>query len=296
MSSELRHALTVDVEDYFQVAAFRRVVDPEDWDRFESRVERNTEKVLAIFAEHNVRATFFVLGWVAERYPGLVRRIYSAGHDLGCHSYAHRLVYELTPAQFRADTVRAQRAIEDASGTRVSSYRAPSFSITSRSLWAIPILGELGFTHDSSIFPVRHDLYGIPDAPHRPYRLRVDGVEMFEFPPSTIGLGRHRFPFTGGGYLRIVPFSIQRAATQWTERAGQPIMFYFHPWEVDPEQPRIAASLFSRFRTYANLSACEPRLRRLLQEFRFAPMSEVLSRYADVQKQASAVSLSAAAS
>jgi len=268
------------VEDYFQVAAFRHVICYEQWEGMESRVEQNTQRVLDLLAELNQRGTFFVLGWVAERFPQLVRKIQAAGHELGCHSYAHRFVYDLTPDEFRDDTLHACKAIEDAAGAAVHVYRAPSFSITPRSLWALDILAELGFKVDCSIFPIHHDLYGFPGAPRQPFRIHVNGSSLLEFPPSTIRLGRWNIPVTGGGYLRQLPFDFQVRALKALEARREGIQIYLHPWELDPEQPRIAASMLSRFRHYRNLDQTADRLRRLLPLFHFDAVSEVI-RYAD---------------
>lgn len=270
------HALTVDVEDYFHVSAFRHVVSVRQWASMESRVERNTHILLELLAEFGVRGTFFVLGCVAESFPRLVRSIRDAGHELGCHSYAHRLVYELTPAEFRADTQRAMAALEDAAGAAMRLYRAPSFSITNRSAWALDVLLELGFTHDSSIFPMRHDLYGFSGVPRFPFAVRNGGGTLLEFPPPTFRLGGLNLPVTGGGYLRLLPLWWQRARLRALARQGYPTLLYLHPWEVDPDQPRLPAPWRSRFRHYTGLRRTCPRLRRLLSEFRFAPLSQVL--------------------
>ena len=271
------NALTVDVEDYFQVSAFRASVSQDDWESFPSRVEQNTERVLLLFDELGVKATFFVLGWVAEHFPRLVRRIIDAGHEVGCHSYAHRLVYEMTPAEFRADTLRAMQVIEQASGMRVSLYRAPSFSITPRSKWALEILQELGFTHDSSLFPIHHDLYGYPGIPRTVFSLPLANGELWEFPPSTIDLGPLTLPITGGGYLRILPLSYQILGLRYTQFRGIPAMLYLHPWELDPGQPRISASLRSKVRHYTGLRTTERKLRTLLSIFKFGPMTKAAS-------------------
>jgi len=270
------NALTVDVEDYFHVWAFRNSVAFESWDRIPSRVERNTRRALEILAEFDLHATFFVLGWVAERYPSLVREIQQGGHEIGCHSYAHRLVYEMTPAEFRADTQRALSAIEDAAGVAVHAYRAPSFSITRRSIWALEILAELGFTHDCSIFPVWNPLYGIPGAPRRPFDIRVNGSTLMEFPLPAVGSGKWAIPITGGAYLRLIPYRFQVFGLKMLARRGSPFVVYFHPWELDPQQPRIAGSLGSGFYHYAGLNRTESRLRRLFREFAFGKLSELV--------------------
>ncbi|MER2527516.1 MAG: XrtA system polysaccharide deacetylase [Candidatus Competibacter denitrificans] len=272
------NALTVDVEDYFQVAAFARQIDPATWDRIPLRVERNTQRLLDLFAEQSVRATFFVLGWVAERCPGLVRAIAERGHEVACHGYSHQLIYGQTPEVFREETVRAKACLEDQAQRPMLGYRAASYSITQCSLWALDVLAELGFTYDSSIFPIHHDRYGIPDSPRWPYRLTTpNGGSLIEFPPSTFSLLGYRLPVAGGGYFRLYPYSFTRfALTQLNRVEGQPFIFYLDPWEIDPEQPRIRAEWLSMFRHYTNLHHCEARLRRLLRDFRFTTVREVL--------------------
>ena len=273
------NALTIDVEDYFQVSAFRRLVPYAKWDHMKSRVERNTYKVLELLEESHLHATFFVLGWVAERYPSLVRAIQAAGHELGCHSYAHRLVYELTPEEFRADTRRALGAIEDAAGLRVRAYRAPSFSITTRSLWALEILLELGFTADSSIFPARNWLYGVHNAPRQPFRIRINGSDLSEFPPATLRIVGWNVPTTGGAYLRLLPYRFQGLALKRMADCGEPIVLYFHPWELDPDQPRLASRLGPKFYHYMGLNRTEERLRRLFSRFTFGTLSEATQNF-----------------
>lgn len=271
-----KHCISVDVEDYFHVAAFRNSVSLADWGQMPSRVQANTAKVLDLFDELGLKATFFVLGWVAERYPEIVRQILRAGHELGCHSFSHQLIYDIGPEAFRQDTNRALDAIQQAGGERITLYRAPSFSITRRSLWALDILLEAGFTHDSSIFPIRHDLYGVPDAPPSPFIVRRSGGQLIEFPPSTIKFAAATLPATGGGYLRVLPLVYQRKALRVLERSATPGMLYLHPWELDPEQPRIKAPLRSRFRHYTGLSKTASRIRSLSSEFHFAKLSETL--------------------
>lgn len=275
----VQNALTVDVEDYFHAGAFARHIDPSTWGKFEMRVGDNTSRLLDIFEEHRVLATFFVLGWVAERCPSLVRAIASRGHEVACHGYSHQLVYQQTPAVVREETVRAKRCLEDQVQRPVVGYRAASYSITKRSLWALDILTELGFTYDSSIFPIYHDRYGIPGSPCGPYRLRAkNGSSIVEFPPSTIGILGHRLPVAGGGYFRLYPYWFTKWALARVNRAeGLPFMFYLHPWDIDPEQPRIRSGLLSTFRHYTNLDRCERRLRQLLATFRLGPVTEVLS-------------------
>ena len=275
-SQAVLHALTVDVEDYFHVSAFRHVVSFRQWPSMESRVERNTHILLELLAEFGVRATFFALGCVAESFPSLIRSICDAGHELGCHSYAHRLVYDLTPAEFRADTQRAMVALEDAAGRAVRLYRAPSFSITNRSAWALEVLLELGFTHDSSIFPMRHDLYGFSGVPRFPFAVQKGLRRLVEFPPPTFQLGTFTLPITGGGYLRLLPLWWQTNRLRALARQGYPTLLYLHPWELDFDQPRLPAPWRSRFRHYTGLRRTGLRLRRLLSEFRFGTLSQVL--------------------
>jgi len=274
------NAMTVDVEDYFHVQAFASVVERSSWEGYPSRVERNTLRLLEMFACKRVRATFFVLGWVAERFPALVQAIRKAGHRVGCHGYAHRVIYEGDEADFRNDVRRARQTIEDITGMSVTSFRAPSYSITAETLWAFEVLGEEGFEYDSSVFPVRHDNYGIPNAPRFPYTKRLRcGREISEFPPSTLRVLGNNIPVAGGGYLRLFPYILTAWAINYlnqTER--QPAMVYLHPWEIDPDQPRISASWLSRFRQYNNLDSTETKCQKLLDDFSWAPMEEVLSQ------------------
>jgi len=263
------NALTVDLEDYFHAAAFTSLVPLGTWELQPSRVERNTKKVLELLAQFGLKGTFFVLGWVAKRNPSLVREIQSAGHDLGCHSYAHRPIYAMTSAEFRDDTRRAVAAIEDAAGMSVYAYRAPTFSITDRSLWAFEILLELGFTVDSSIFPTRNHLYGMSGAPRRPFRVRVEGRDLLEFPLPALKIGSWGMPLTGGAYLRLLPYHFQVAGLNRMASRQEPIILYFHPWELDPDQPRLAGAFGSRFYHYAGLNRTEIRLKRLLKAFPF---------------------------
>jgi polysaccharide deacetylase family protein (PEP-CTERM system associated) len=283
-------AITVDLEDYFQVSGFDEVVPLSAWDRYEGRLTQSTERLLAVLAESGVRATFFLLGWSAERHPGLVRRIRDGGHELACHSYAHRLVYRLTPAGFREDTRRAKAVVEDIAGVQVIGYRAPSFSITRRSLWALDILAEEGFRYDSSIYPILWDRYGIPGAPRHPFVVRPgrDGAggppraDILEIPPSTVRWLGLTLPVGGGGYLRFVPERLFHRALQRLIRGERrPAVIYVHPWELDPEQPRIVGgSRLARFRQYVNLHKTEGRLRRLLRAWSFAPVRDLLDTLA----------------
>jgi polysaccharide deacetylase family protein (PEP-CTERM system associated) len=272
------NAMSVDVEDYFQVSAFDGHVSRERWDGLESRVCRNTERLLEMFAETSVRATFFVLGWVAERHPSLVRTIAGAGHEIASHGYGHGLVYDMTPSQFREDVRRAKALLESLSGMPVLGYRAPSYSITRDSLWALDVLAAEGHVYDASIFPIHHDRYGIPDAPRYAHARSVPHGTIWEFPGSTVRCAGQNLPIGGGGYFRLLPYAWTRWGIERVNRVeAQPVMFYLHPWEIDPEQPRITAPLLSRFRHYRNLEKTEHRLRRLLRDFAFAPAFDVLS-------------------
>jgi polysaccharide deacetylase family protein (PEP-CTERM system associated) len=258
--------MSVDVEDYFHVEAFSSVVDRADWDGYACRVEANTQRLLDLLEECNVEATFFILGWVADRYPHLVREIVTRGHEPACHSYWHRLIYRLEPCEFAEDTRRAKDAIEQAAGVSVCGYRAPSYSVTRRSLWALETLAELGFTYDSSIFPIHHDVYGIPDAPRYPFRIQTSSGPLNEYPITTFRLlGRRNWPVGGGGYLRILPFWYTQMGCARAAREQLPLIAYIHPWEIDPDQPRLEGRLRSRLRHYTNLTRTEPRLRDLLR-------------------------------
>lgn len=280
MPDMLRNAMSVDVEDYFQVAALDSSVKRGDWEDLESRVERNTDRLLQIFSDAEVSATFFVLGWVADRHPHIVRRICEEGHELASHGYSHKLIYKQSREEFAEETRRSKSTLEDISGRQVFGYRAASYSITPKSLWAVDVLVDAGFEYDSSIVPVRHDLYGVPGAKAHPYRLELrDGRSIVEFPPSTISLLGHRLPIGGGGYFRLFPYWFTRWGLRTiNERERMPFTFYLHPWELDPDQPRFEhTSLKSRFRHYTNLDRCEARLLRLLSQFRFTTKQSVLS-------------------
>lgn len=285
------NALTVDVEEHFQVHNFEKVVDRGRWDRYPSRVVANTERILKLLEEHRTHATFFILGWVAERHPHLVREIARAGHEIASHGYAHELIYRQKPQEFAADLARSLNAIQAALGQRfaegstapaqapiaadVVGYRAPAFSITRQSLWALDILKDHGIRYDSSIFPLAlHDRYGISDAGRFASRLENG---LWEFPVATLRLGGRNLPVAGGGYFRLSPSWLNKLAIKAINREGEPAVIYLHPWEFDPEQPRISgASAMSRFRHYINLRSTEDKLRSLLSsELRFAPIREV---------------------
>ena len=273
-------ALSVDVEDYFHVEAFANQIRPENWPTFTSRVHANCDRLLELFAKYDRRATFFVLGWVAERDPALVRKIAEAGHELACHSYAHRRVFSLQPEEFREDLRRARGLIEDAASVRVVGYRAPTFSILRRSVWALEILAEEDFLYDSSIYPIRHDLYGYPEFPRFLQRVELSsGREIIEVPMSTIRFAGLNWPLGGGGYLRLLPM----AYTSWAIRRvhqqdRQPFVLYVHPWEVDPSQPRLNGKWKSKLRHYTGLAGMEGRLEALLERGSFEPMQNLVAR------------------
>lgn len=271
------NAMTVDVEDYFHVSALAPSAPRERWLTFESRVVANTERLLDLFDEFGVKVTCFVLGWVADRHPDLVRTIAARGHEVASHGYWHELVYDLTPTQFRDDVRRSRRLLQDLSGQPVAGYRAPSFSITARSLWALDVLVEEGYTYDSSIFPVRHDRYGIADAPRDVHVLSRSSGSIVEVPPATLRLAGQNLAVAGGGYFRLLPLAWHQWGIARLNRLERlPAVFYLHPWEIDALQPRLPASRLSTFRHYTNLARTEPRLRRLLGAFRFGPMRDLL--------------------
>lgn len=271
-ATPLVHAMTVDVEDYFQVEAFARIVDRASWDGFERRVEANTQRVLDQFARAGVRATFFTLGWVAERHPALVRRIVAEGHELASHGHGHARVDTLGAAGFREDVTRARAVLEDIGGVAVAGYRAPTFSIGAHTPWAYGVLAETGHRYSSSVYPIRHDLYGAPDAPRFPHL--VAGGALWELPMTTLRLksgplGGRNLPVSGGGFFRLLPYAVfRRGLAAYARAEHRPALFYFHPWEVDPGQPRIAgAGRLSRLRHYLNLARTAPRLDLLLRDF-----------------------------
>jgi polysaccharide deacetylase family protein (PEP-CTERM system associated) len=271
----IRNVMTVDVEDYYQVSAFQHMVSRERWSDYESRVVSNTSRLLDLFAEAKIEATFFVLGWVAERHKDLVARIARNGHHVASHSYWHRLVYELTPAEFREDLRRARDVLESAACAPVRGFRAPSYSITEQSLWALDVLIEEGYAYDASIFPIRHDRYGIPDAPRRPHVVTSKAGSILEVPSTAARIGSLAIPI-GGGFFRLFPYRVTRWAIDQMNEGGQPAIFYIHPWEIDPAQPRLDATLPTRLRHYNNLGQAEDRLRRLLRDFRFGSIESVV--------------------
>ncbi len=276
MTESVKNAMTVDVEDYFQVSAFEGIIDRRDWDKLPHRVEANTERVLALFAEYDVKATFFTLGWVAERYPGLVRRIVAEGHELASHGFTHVRASEQSPQEFYRDIADSKRLLEDVAGVEVKGYRAPSYSIGARNLWALDELQRAGYRYSSSIYPIRHDLYGMPEAPRFSFYPR-GATGLLEIPVTTLELAGHKLPCGGGGFFRLYPYAFSRwALRRINRRDAQPGMFYFHPWEIDPAQPRQRGiGLKTRVRHYLNLGRMESRLRRLLADFSWGRMDAI---------------------
>ncbi|HHJ39399.1 MAG TPA: DUF3473 domain-containing protein [Methylothermaceae bacterium] len=267
--------MSVDVEDWFQVSAFESHIDRKDWNKLVPRVEANTKKILNLFDDAGIKATFFTLGWVAERFPQLIKEIVSQGHELACHGYSHVRVTEQNPQEFREDVKRAKEILEDMVGVPVIGYRAASYSIGRDNLWALEILQDLGFRYSSSIYPVKHDLYGMPEAPRFAF-FPENAPKLLEIPVTTVKLGGRNFPCGGGGYFRLYPYFLSKWALKQVNQEGQSTVFYFHPWEVDPQQPRPQGlSLKTRLRHYLNLNRMESRLRSLLEDFKWDTMANV---------------------
>ena len=273
-STPMVNALTIDVEDYFQVSAFAPFIKRSEWPQRECRVERNVERILALLESRNTHATFFTLGWIAERYPQLVHTIVAQGHEMASHGYGHERVSDLNPGDFYADIDRAKKLLEDVGGVAVQGYRAPSFSIGSKNLWAFDSLARAGYRYSSSIYPIRHDHYGMPDAPRFAHQVR-EGV--LEIPVTTLRMGGRNFPSSGGGYFRLLPYAVSRwMLRQVNARDGQPAIFYFHPWEIDAEQPRVAGiDAKTRFRHYVNIERMPGRLEQLLGDFAWGRMDDI---------------------
>lgn len=273
----IHNALTIDVEDYYMVSALADVVKFEDWHRYESRIENNTYKILTLLDKHKVKATFFVLGWVGEHYPEMVKNIHSAGHEVACHGYNHRLIYNLTLEEFREDVHMAKSILEDIIGTPVRGYRAASYSIIKKTLWALDILIEEGFLYDSSIFPIHHDRYGLPDADRFPHVIKRENGTIMEFPPSTYHIFGQNIPVAGGGYLRLFPLQVTKTAIKRiNNNEKKPAILYFHPWEIDIHQPRLNGRWKSKIRHYINLNSTLPKLKVFLNEFKFKLLCDLL--------------------
>ncbi len=269
------NAMSVDVEDYFQVGAFEKTIDRADWDGHDLRVERNTDRLLELFDARDVSATFFCLGWVAERCPQLLQRIVAQGHELASHGYDHKRVTSLTPESFRADLAKSKKILEDAAGVEIKGYRAPSFSIGATNLWALEVLAQEGYAYSSSVFPIQHDHYGMPDAPRQAFR--PNGGSLVEIPMTTTELAGRRIACSGGGYFRLLPYGISKRLMQRVnEHDGASVMFYLHPWEIDTDQPRQAnAPLLSKFRHYVNLRAMYDKLDQTLRDFHWDRVDRV---------------------
>ena len=271
------NALSVDVEDYFQVSAFNGLVERSDWDHLEPRVDANTHRLLDLFEKHEVKATFFFLGWIAERHADLVRVVHESGHEVASHGYDHRQITTMSKEEFRRDLRRSKEILEGITGQKLLGYRAPSFSVTRATIWALEILSQEDFAYDSSIFPVHHDRYGIPDANPVPHRLPLsDGRSIVEVPMTVARYGGMNMPISGGGYFRLYPYWFSRMAARGANAEGRPWVFYVHPWEVDPGQPRLDVKPLSRFRHYNNLHKTESRLRQMLADFQFTSMRSYL--------------------
>ena len=272
----VRNAMTIDVEDYFHVSAFEAHIPRSSWDRMPCRIERNLDVILELLDEHGARATFFTLGWVAQRYPALVRRIVDAGHELASHGFLHGRASEQSREEFAADVRSAKRLLEDTAGVQVKGYRAPSFSIGPTNLWALDCLAEEGYSYSSSIYPIRHDHYGMPDAPRFPHQAG-QSKRLVEIPVTTVRVWNRNLPAGGGGYFRLLPYSVSKWCMRRVNHVDKrPCVFYFHPWEIDPDQPRQKGiGLKTRFRHYVNLSRMRARLERLLQDFRWDRMDRI---------------------
>jgi polysaccharide deacetylase family protein (PEP-CTERM system associated) len=272
------NALTFDIEDYYQVEAFKEFIPFEEWPQYPSRVVANTKKVINILDEYNVKATFFMLGWIAERFPDIVKQLSDDGHEIATHGYAHRMVYKQSRTAFEEDLVKSIEILEKISGKKVIGYRAPTYSIIEESFWAFDVLIRHNLLYDSSIFPIMHDRYGVPNGERFPYTIeREDGQTILEFPLSTLRLWKWNFPIAGGGYLRLFPYWFLKKSLQWINRQEKPGIIYLHPWELDPEQPRIPdIPRMARFRHYLNLRSTATKLRNLIRDFEFAPIRDIL--------------------
>ena len=276
MASVIKNAMTVDVEDYFQVGAFENNIDRQDWENLECRVERNMDVILSMFDDHSVKATFFTLGWIAQRYPHIVRKIVDEGHELASHGMSHMRVSDQNQAEFRNDIVSSKKLLEDIGGHPVKGYRAPSFSIGEKNLWALDVLCEAGYEYSSSIYPIHHDHYGMPSAPRFAF-LPIEGQSFLEMPVTTVEVMGRKIPCGGGGYFRLLPYFVSKLALRRVNNKDeQACIFYFHPWEIDPNQPRVAqAGLKSKFRHYTNLEVMERKIRRILTEFSWGRMDDI---------------------
>ena len=278
---EKLNILSIDVEDYYHVTAFEKHVRFEDWNKFESRVERNTKLLLELLHQKKIKATFFFLGWVAERNKELVKEVKAQGHEIGCHSFSHKMIFTQKREEFKNDTERSKSILEDLTGERVIGYRAPTYSITKDTLWALDILIELGFEYDSSIFPILHDRYGIADFPRYPHFINREGFgRILEFPLATVQFLNYNIPIAGGGYFRILPYKLMRFGIKKINiKENELAVTYFHPWEFDPDQPRMNGSFLSKFRHYINLKNTKKRFCQLIRDFKFTSFKEIIKFY-----------------
>lgn len=274
---KLTNILTIDVEDYFQVANFQRIIKPSEWDNFVPRIVGNAEKIVEILSETDTKATFFILGWIANKFPKLVKKIHQSGHEVASHGFMHQLIHRQSKDKFRKDIRRAKQIIEDIIEEPVTGYRAPSFSITKESLWAIDVLVEEGYKYDSSISPIYHDKGGLPKAKRYPYKISKNGSCMWEIPISTLKIFGHNIPFSGGGYFRLLPYGLIKRGIKNINKENKPVIVYLHPWELDPDQPRINAGVLNNFRHYVNISKTENKLKQLLKDFKFTTINEYIN-------------------
>jgi len=277
MQSVSRNILTIDVEEHFHSPAFDALFGADKWPQLESRIEFGVDKVLRILDEHDVTATFFILGWVAERFPETIRKVLARGHEIGCHGYSHRFVYKLTPAEFREEVERTLGLLKGLGCETVQGYRAPAFTITNDSLWALDIIAEMGFRYDASIYPIYRPRYGIPSCDRFMHSIDAGDRQIVEIPASTIAMFCRNWPVAGGGYLRLCPYSFTRWAIRKINEEGHPAVVYIHPWELDPDQPRLKPDPKNRFTHYVGLGTTENKLRRLLRDFSFGPIRDFMS-------------------
>jgi len=273
---KVKNFLTIDVEDYFQVGNFQKVIKYSDWDNYESRVVGNTDEILSVLDSKRVKATFFILGWIAERFPEIVKRIHNQGHEVASHGYSHKLIYMQGPQNFREDIKKSKAILEDIIGELILGYRAPCYSITKKSVWALNILMEEGFKYDSSLFPIRHDKGGLLEAKRYPYKIYNHEKCLQEMPLSTFRLLNQNIPFSGGGYFRLLPYSLIKGVVNDINKQGHPVVFYIHPWELDPEQPKIKAGFLNNFRHYVNIPKTKDKISKLLDDFEFKLMRDTL--------------------
>ena len=279
----ISNALTIDVEDYFQVSAFSNIINKKNWDEKECRIEKNIDNIISILDLKKIKATFFTLGWIAERYPSMIKKILMEGHELASHGYAHEKVSEISKSDFYQDVTRAKGILEDIGGKQINGYRAPSFSIAEKNFWAMEILSETGHRYSSSIYPVKHDHYGSPNAPRFPYKVFS---ELLEVPPTTVKLFGRNFPASGGGYFRLLPYSISKKMLDHVNNSeNKPVVFYFHPWEIDSHQPKISnLSIKTRFRHYKNIEKMEEKIKKLVEDFHWDRMDNIFLKKISVEK------------